>query len=80
MEKIIVGIINHKYGVNFYASRTYEGLIKEVADFCREWWDDFASLAGTEIPQDDQEVINEYFDENNAGGWESFMYDDTNLN
>ncbi len=36
---VYIGIVEHRHGVNVYLSRTQEGMISKVADFCREWWD-----------------------------------------
>ena len=79
MEKIFVGVIEHKYGTNYYASRTQDGLEKQIADFCRDWWDSFVSLCDIEIPDEPEAIIEIYFDGENAGGWESYGYQETEL-
>ena len=79
MEKVFIGVIEHKYGINHYASKTEEGLKKQLAEFCTDWWDDFASLSEIKIPATDQEIIDVYFDSEHAGAWESMSYEETNL-
>ena len=79
MEKVFIGVIEHKYGINHYASKTEEGLKKQIAEFCTDWWDDFASLSEIEIPATDDEIINVYFDSEHAGAWESMSCEETNL-
>ena len=76
--KLYTATIEHKHGTNTYASLTEEGIRKEVADYCREWWTDFENLP-EEAPKDDQEVIDLYFDGENAGCWESLTYGETAL-
>lgn len=68
--KIFVGIIAHRYGNNAYASRTEDELYGQLANYCREWWDD-SFLHGVKIdadknpPEDDFECVKMYF--NNIG-------------
>lgn len=57
MDRVWVAAVTHKYGVNFYASKTEAGLLHQLADYCREWW-------GSEpFPETDQEVITAYFED-----------------
>jgi hypothetical protein len=77
--KLHTAIIEHKHGTNTYASLTEEGIRKEVADYCREWWSDFDGLADVKVSEDDQEVIDLYFDGENAGTYESLTYGETDL-
>ena len=74
--KIYTAVIDHKHGTNTYASVTEEGIRKEVADYCREWWTDFTDV---KIPKDDQQVIDIYFDGENAGVYESLTYGESDL-
>jgi len=55
-------IVNHKHGINWYASLTEEGLEKELADYCRESWDDWGDDILPTIPKKDDEVISAYFE------------------
>jgi hypothetical protein len=57
--KIYVATINHEHGVNHYAAKTKEGLLTQIADYCREWW---KKGGPTEpAPEGDQEIIDAYF-------------------
>lgn len=76
--KLYTAIVEHKHGTNTYASLSEEGIRKEVADYCRDWWTDFENLP-EEVPENDQEVIDLYFDGENAGCWESLTYGETAL-
>ena len=64
-ENVHVARISHRHGDNFYVSRTKEGLLKQVAEYCTEWW---AEFSGEQCPSDQQEVIDQYF--SNAEGVE----------
>jgi hypothetical protein len=77
--KLYTAIVEHKHGTNSYASLTEEGIRKEVADYCREWWNDYDGLSGTDAPEDDQAVIDQYFDGECAGVYESLTYGETDL-
>ena len=74
MEKksIQIATINHEYGTNVYASKTREELNKQIADFCREWWNE--SVDDSEPPESDEEVIDIYFKDENAGWKEGVEY------
>jgi hypothetical protein len=73
-ENVHVGRISHRHGDNFYASRTRESLIKQIAGYCRDWWAEFCT---EECPADDQEVIDQYFGE--AEGVEYYEISETEL-
>jgi len=77
--KIYTATIDHKFGTNTHVSLTEEGIRKDVAEYCREWWTDFDGLADVDIPEDDQETIDLYFNEENAGVYESLTYGETAL-
>ena len=64
-QKIVVGHVSHKYGDNFYAGKTKESVVKQIADYCREWWNDVVD--DSTPPKEDQKVIDIYFDDENAG-------------
>jgi hypothetical protein len=40
LPQINVGTISHRHGTNFYAARTFEGLLKQIAAYVRENWND----------------------------------------
>jgi len=74
MRKITVYVatISHRHGDNVYVSRTEEGLNKQVANFCREWWHEIDDAVT--IPKDDNEVIELYFSEEYKGYLESVTF------
>jgi hypothetical protein len=51
---------------NNYIDTNAEGLLKQIADWCRDWWDDQFGVGdgGRPIPEADLEVIGGYFDQN----------------
>jgi hypothetical protein len=59
MENVIVAIVHHKHGENFYVSKTNEGITKQLATYAREWWGD---CFDTDAPSDDELAISEYFE------------------
>lgn len=61
-DKVWVGTINHKNGTNFYAARTREGMLKQLARYCWEWWREEPTLNGIEMPDDDEARIDTYFE------------------
>jgi hypothetical protein len=75
MSKVIVQVatISHKFGDNVYVSKTKEGLNKQVADFCREWWNEIPNV---EIPETDDDIIEIYFSEEFQGQIESVTFHD----
>jgi len=79
METIFTAFISHKHGDNTYASKTEEGLKKQIAEYCTDWWNDFDTLSEIKIPETDDEIIDLYFDGEHAGVWESLTYDETTL-
>jgi hypothetical protein len=76
-QMIVVGIIDHKYGTNTYAGKTKKSVTKQVASYCRKWWDE--NVKNTKIPEDNNEIIELYFDEENAGAWEGLIIQETEL-
>ena len=63
---IIIGHIENKYGNNYYASNTDEGIQKQIAKYCRDEWDS-VNFTDKEMPEADDEIISTYFKEENAG-------------
>lgn len=59
--KIYMAVIDHEYGMNFYADTTPEGVKAQVYEWVKEYWE---QLPGddTPIPEDHQEAIDDYFD------------------
>ncbi len=70
MTTIHTALITTKHGTDVYASRTHEGLIKQVAAWCREWWDDavryheYAEDFPESPPEDDNKAWRLYFEDN----------------
>jgi hypothetical protein len=58
IKPFYVATINHRHGVDFYASRTEARLKTAVADWCREWWSEASDEA---MPEKDEDVIEKYF-------------------
>lgn len=56
--QIFVATITHKHGTNVYTSETSEGIHKQIADYCREWWEE--TVMG-KIPSDDSKITDVYF-------------------
>lgn len=58
--KMYSGVILHDHGVNHYAGTTYEAVLAQIADFCREWWD---SDGPPELawPDSDADIVSAYF-------------------
>jgi hypothetical protein len=54
---------SHDFGDN-YIDTTAEGLIKQIADWCRVWWDVQFGVGMEPMPEADLEVIKEYFESN----------------
>lgn len=72
MKTIYIAQISHKYGINIYAGKTSESVIKQVADYCREEWKNMVN--NSTPPNENQKVIEIYFSEENAGLYESITY------
>ena len=74
MNKISIAHISHKYGDNFYAGKNREAVTKQVVNYCHEWWEDHVD--DSTPPEDDQEVIDIYFNVENAGAIEGLEFQD----
>ena len=71
--EVVLAHIDHPHGNNFYLSFTYDGMLKQVAEYCKENWktyfnEEFGNV--TEIPASDKEIIEMFFKEENAGNLE----------
>jgi hypothetical protein len=60
MTQIWIAAIDHKHGTNLYASETEAGLYQQLAEYCRDYWDQDGP--NEPIPSDDREIIKTYFD------------------
>ena len=60
--EVFVGTIDHPHGVNHYAALTREHLIAEIAEYCREWWDEIGDKRDP-AELDDETVADRYFDD-----------------
>lgn len=58
---IHVAHIGHRHGTNFYAALSRDLLMGEVADYCREYWDEVADDRDA-ATLDDEEVASIYFE------------------
>jgi len=59
---IWVAVISHRHGTNAYASKTKDGLYRQIRGYVREWWD--TEITCYEFPEEanDYEVVRQYFD------------------
>lgn len=73
---VFVGVVEHRYGTNFYASKTWAGLRRQVAEYCREYWSAVRNTVGKIPPEDDPLCIELYFE---AHKDESFLCEETQL-
>lgn len=55
--------VEHRHGHDNWVSHTEAGAISQLATYCRENWEDSAA-PDAEIPEDDQQCVELYFDEN----------------
>ena len=62
MDSVHIAVVSHRHGMNVYAATTKERLEKQVADYCRNSWDDFVE-EDQEPPKKDADVIDVYFKE-----------------
>lgn len=64
--EVHVAEISHKHGVNSYTATTAAQLASEIAEYCRDYWNDARaydeSLPETSTDMDDDDVIGAYFE------------------
>jgi hypothetical protein len=73
--KIFVATVSHRHGINAYAAKTRAGIQKQLADYCREWWDE-AGLDPVAEGTADSDIIDAYFE---ICGDEFYNLDETKL-
>lgn len=63
LMKVYLTKVSHKHGTDVFCAATSEGREKQIADYCREWWDDldWGDLI-PEWPTPDAYVIKAYWD------------------
>jgi hypothetical protein len=59
--------ITHEYGSNLYCDTTEEGLRRQIADWCREYWDQ-EGVDGSYEGLSDEEVCDAYFEHSEDDG------------
>lgn len=59
--------ITHEYGSNLYCDATEEGLRRQIADWCREYWDQ-EGVDGSYEGLSDEEVCDAYFEHSEEDG------------
>lgn len=63
--RVWVAAITHKHGTDLYADATYNGMMKQLASYCRLWWEDTqtdtSEDCNTEPPSEDSDCVREYF-------------------
>lgn len=57
---IHVGVINNRQGFELYLATTEDGLNKQLANYCRDWWAD-GMAADQDPPKTDKRAIELYF-------------------
>ncbi len=62
---IHIGVIEHRHGFNAYAGKTREAMIKQVAEFCREWWTEIQGWHPDPPTGNDEQDVKTYFGEYN---------------
>jgi hypothetical protein len=77
MTQIWVAAIDHKYGTDLYASTTEAGIYPQLAEYCREYWDQDGP--NEPIPADDREIVGAYFDYQSDHGNESYIIEKVEL-
>lgn len=73
-DNVHLAIVSHRFGTNQYASITRAGLVKQIAEYCTDWWAEFSS---DECPKNDEDIVQEYF--NNAEDVEWCSMSETEL-
>lgn len=68
-ETVHLTVVHHKHGINSYVNRTQEGADQTLADYCREWWNQWFD-DGDLPPKSNEEVIEKYFGEDGAFDYE----------
>jgi len=58
-----IATVSHRHGTDAFVALTEDGLFKELAKYCREWW---GEEIGRELkrPRSNRELVDAYF------GWE----------
>ena len=63
--EIWIAAVTHKHGTDLYADPTYEGMMKQLAAYCRLWWEDTQTDTSEdcdkEPPSEDSDCVREYF-------------------
>lgn len=73
-DVVHVATIDHRNGTNLYARRTESALIAQIAEYCRTDWP-----ADLELPEDDAEAVDVYFEHMGNGGEEWLCREEINL-
>lgn len=60
-------IINHRHGYDVSVHETEDLAVKELASYCRDWWEDFCT---EDQPKSNDDIIEAYFEA--ADGRESY--------
>lgn len=68
--EVWVGRISHRHGTDFYVAKTEEGLFRQLAKYCREWWVD--TEIDAEPPNDDPACVFVYFESPSVMDTETF--------
>lgn len=76
--------VEHKHGVNIYASRTEEGLNQQLYKYVKEWWEkdgpEDEDGKRCPIPNDPFDTVEQYFNwQAELGNGESINYAETEL-
>lgn len=63
---IHIGKINHRHGINVYLAKTMEGLNKQLADYCLDYWKEFCKGPA---PLMNDDIIDQYFNKAEGSEW-----------
>lgn len=68
MENIVIYVatIEHKYGVNRYAAKSPEGLMKELYEYVKEYWNEEMPEEELLTEYEEEEAIEAYFETANG--------------
>ena len=60
--RIWIAVVEHRHGQNVYAAKTKKGLVDQLYDYVKQWWE-------SEIPDDElpakasrREIVDRYFE------------------
>jgi ketopantoate reductase len=64
-KKLWVTTVQNEFGVTVYTAWSEGGALKQLADYCREWWHEVNEVLEDdeiEMPKKDEDIVKAYFD------------------